>query len=179
MIIRSIEKPIFKEKIRIRAYGDIRKNSTLFLEIKKKYKKVGYKRRSPLSLENVRDLLVNKQIASNDIICDEILYVIKRYSAYPKALICCERAAFSEPFDSSLRITIDSNITGSYNTDDFFESPSGVPLIEENNYLLEIKTESALPLWLTDIINRLNIFPVSFSKYGKLYIINKGNHIYV
>lgn len=48
LICRSLEKPLYKEKIRIRRYGAIDTmtgNNDVFLEIKKKYKDVVYKRR--------------------------------------------------------------------------------------------------------------------------------------
>ena len=38
LISRSIEKPIYKEKIRLRSYGIPTPDSTVFLELKKKYK---------------------------------------------------------------------------------------------------------------------------------------------
>ncbi len=48
LIRRSIEKPAYKEKLRIRSYSQATADSTVFVELKKKYEKVVYKRRLPL-----------------------------------------------------------------------------------------------------------------------------------
>ena len=45
LINRSIEKPLFKEKIRLRSYGIAKEDSPVFLEIKRKNEKIVYKRR--------------------------------------------------------------------------------------------------------------------------------------
>ena len=48
LIRNSIEKPIYKEKLRIRSYGRAAEDSTVFVELKKKYNHVVYKRRISL-----------------------------------------------------------------------------------------------------------------------------------
>ena len=45
LIRHSIERPLFKEKLRIRSYGRAAPDSEVFVEIKRKYNKVVYKRR--------------------------------------------------------------------------------------------------------------------------------------
>ncbi len=45
MISKSIEGPIYKEKLRIRSYGDIQNNDFIYVEMKKKYDGIVYKRR--------------------------------------------------------------------------------------------------------------------------------------
>ena len=42
---RSIEKPVYKEKVRVRSYGPASGEDTVFLELKKKYDGIVYKRR--------------------------------------------------------------------------------------------------------------------------------------
>ncbi len=49
LIARSLEKPLYKEKLRVRSYGDIAKASYVFVEMKKKYDGVVYKRRVKMS----------------------------------------------------------------------------------------------------------------------------------
>ena len=53
----SIEKPIYKEKVRLRAYGMPKEDDKVFLEIKKKYKGVVYKRRAEMTLRQAREYL--------------------------------------------------------------------------------------------------------------------------
>ena len=43
LIRRSIEKPLFKEKMRLRSYGVATDSSPVFLELKRKYNKIVYK----------------------------------------------------------------------------------------------------------------------------------------
>ncbi len=51
LIRTSIEKPVYKEKVRLRCYGgSIDDSSTVFVEIKKKFESVVYKRRVEMSL---------------------------------------------------------------------------------------------------------------------------------
>ncbi len=45
---RSLEKPKYKEKLRLRSYGVPKGSDQVFAEIKKKYDGVVYKRRAPL-----------------------------------------------------------------------------------------------------------------------------------
>lgn len=51
LIRRSIEKTAYKEKLRIRSYSRADKDSTVFVELKKKYQSVVYKRRISLPEE--------------------------------------------------------------------------------------------------------------------------------
>ena len=57
LIRRSIEKPVYKEKMRIRCYGPAHPDSPVFVELKKKYKKVVYKRRLSLPEQGQQHML--------------------------------------------------------------------------------------------------------------------------
>ncbi|MBR2789310.1 MAG: VTC domain-containing protein, partial [Eggerthellaceae bacterium] len=58
LIIQSQEKPLYKEKLRIRRYGDALDATTpTFVEIKKKYKGIVYKRRICMSAAASRAFL--------------------------------------------------------------------------------------------------------------------------
>ena len=48
LIRRSIEKPAYKEKLRVRSYRLVGSDDTVFVELKKKYDGVVYKRRIAL-----------------------------------------------------------------------------------------------------------------------------------
>ena len=45
LIRSSLEKPVYKEKLRLRSYGVPQSDTTVFAELKKKYKGIVYKRR--------------------------------------------------------------------------------------------------------------------------------------
>lgn len=55
LIRRSLEKPVYKEKLRIRSYRPVHNADPVFVEIKKKYKSVVYKRRLQLAEQDVME----------------------------------------------------------------------------------------------------------------------------
>lgn len=58
MLIReSLGKPIYKEKLRIRSYGRAENDSEVFVELKKKFKGVVYKRREVMCLKDAEIFL--------------------------------------------------------------------------------------------------------------------------
>ncbi len=179
LIRRSIEKPVYKEKLRLRSYGLATPDSNIFVELKKKYKSVVYKRRLVLpenevmaSFENDTPLPVKSQIG------DEIEYFRGYYkNLYPKVFLSYEREAYFSLDGSNFRITFDDNIL--YRTDDLLlcSPPNGKSILGDGLVLMEVKTSGALPLWLTATLTENNIFNTSFSKYGTAYtdIINNIN----
>ena len=64
LIRTSIEKPLFKEKIRLRSYGLATEKSPVFLELKRKAYDVVYKRRVQTTIP-----LVNKFFSGEGDIC--------------------------------------------------------------------------------------------------------------
>ena len=176
LIRRSIEKPVYKEKFRVRSYGVPKKDSTVFLEIKKKYKGIVYKRRIAMTLQEAKDYL-EKGIAPKEQgqIFREIDYMLHYYEGIaPKLYLAYDRRAWIGNEDENLRITFDTNIR-SRRTDMFLEHGDyGTKLLDEQMYLMEIKVPGAFPLWLSAILNELEIYPVSFSKYGNIYKKNLG-----
>ena len=52
LIVTSLEKPLYKEKVRLRSYGVPTIDSTVFLEIKSKYKGIVGKRRVSFKLKD-------------------------------------------------------------------------------------------------------------------------------
>ena len=57
LIRRSIEKPVYKEKLRVRSYGKADSETQVFIELKKKYKGIVYKRRTSMKLRHSDALL--------------------------------------------------------------------------------------------------------------------------
>ena len=53
-----------------------------------------------------------------------------------------------------------------------------VKYFKENYYIMEIKTLGSIPLWLVKTLSELKIYPVSFSKYGKIYTKKKEELVY-
>ncbi len=171
LIRRSIEKPVYKEKLRLRAYGPVGSCDEVFVELKKKYKSVVYKRRLTLpegqviaALDEGTPFPVQSQIGQ------EIQYVREYYgSLRPRVFLCYDREAYYSLDGSDFRVTFDDTIL--YRTDGLSLTlpPSGAPILEAGRALMEIKTSGAIPLWMTHVLTENRIFKTSFSKYGRAY----------
>lgn len=170
LIRASIEKPPYKEKLRMRSYGIPQKNDPVFLEIKKKLKGVVYKRRVQMTLANALRYTQNRiyTLESSQIL-REIDYFMDFYHPQPSVFIAYDRVARYGNEDPELRITLDSNIR--WRKEDLVLSNGdwGTPLLESGNYLLEIKLLGAMPLWLCHCLDEIRAFPTSYSKYGACY----------
>lgn len=170
LIRNSLDKPIYKEKLRLRSYGTPERNSKVFLELKKKYQGVVYKRRISLTLEEAH-LYLENGIMPNEQgqIFKEIDFFLKQYHPDPKIYIAYDREAYAGIEDSEFRITFDRNIRSRTHTMLLERDSTDLKLLNENLYLMEIKVKSALPNWLVDFLSEEKIYPCSFSKYGKFY----------
>ncbi len=168
LIRRSIEKPLFKEKLRLRSYGLAKEDSKLYLEIKRKYEHVVYKRRISLT-QNEANGYIDGSIKPNSQIAKEISTFRKQYKGLkPNMLIIYDRQAYKDE-SGDLRITLDRNIR--YRTDnlDLTYGLNGTNIIPEGYILMEIKVPGTYPLWLARLLTEHRIFKTSFSKYGKAY----------
>ncbi len=170
LIRTSIEKPPFKEKIRLRSYGLATESSPVFLELKRKAYGIVYKRRVQSTIP-----LVNKFFYGEGDICagGQINKEITTFRDYyktlvPACLIIYDRIAYYQP-DGDLRLTIDHNPRYRYEQLDLTTSMEGTSLLKEGYTILEVKVQQAVPLWLSEILTKGRIFKGSFSKYGEAY----------
>lgn len=171
LVRHSLEKPAYKEKLRIRSYQTATPDDPVFVELKKKYQSVVYKRRLVLSERQAMDsfqlglaLPVHSQIA------DEIEYFRSFYqSLHPVAFLSYEREAFYALDGGEFRVTFDENILYRDYDLSLGSAVYGAPLLEEGTCLMEIKTPGGLPLWMSHELNRLRVYRTSFSKYGLAY----------
>lgn len=170
LIRRSVEKPIYKEKLRLRCYGEVTDDSESFVEIKKKYKRVVYKRRTVMKYSEAVDFLCNKKTFEHSTqIMKEIGYMLSFYGELkPKLVLIYNRRSYKAREEEGLRITADKDICFSDCQFDLRENIIGKPVIKDK-ILLEIKSTDAFPLWLTKILCDNKIYPTSFSKYGYIY----------
>ena len=170
LINASIEKPPFKEKMRLRSYGLATDTSPVFLELKRKAYGIVYKRRVQSTIPLVKKFFDGEgDICAGGQINRELTYFRDFYrNLAPACLIIYDRTAYFEP-DGDLRLTIDKNPR--YRTDDLDLriSMDGISLLPEGYSILEIKVQEAMPLWLTKILDDGKIFKNSFSKYGEAY----------
>lgn len=179
MIRRSLEKPVYKEKLRLRSYGKAESGQNIFMELKKKYRGIVYKRRILLNADDAENYLADKiPLPDESQIGKEIEYFKSFYGTLiPAVYLCCDRTAYTGKYDTGLRITFDKNILWRTECITLKEKPYGNKLIDDSLSILEIKTPTAVPLWLTELLNENEIRKVSFSKYGTAYKTIKMNRM--
>ena len=176
LIIRnSIIARTYKEKLRLRSYGTPTMDDLVFLEIKKKFKRVVYKRRERMTLREAMAYIEHGEKPCDSQIMREIDYAMHFYrSPKPMMLIAYEREAYFDAENPDLRITFDTNVRAR-DTDCRLENGShGEYLLPEDVILMEIKTGGAMPVWLAGALSQCGILPGRFSKYGTAYLRNAG-----
>lgn len=201
LICRSLEKPLYKEKLRVRSYGAFSEADTVFLEIKKKYKGIVYKRRVCMSRSGAAAYLSGKSFeqaqaefpihgiesdepisAVDTQIAHEIDAFCKRYpSIAPSMVISCQREAWkaidANDHESDVRITFDEEISyvdvlgRSFDYDAAVAAEGKDFALEPGRVVMEIKCAGAYPLWLVNALDECGIAPQSFSKYGTAYCL--------
>ena len=174
LIRKSLSKPEYKEKLRLRAYGVPKKDDLVFLEIKKKAYGIVNKRRTKIKLEDALAFVSTGIKPSlkpymNRQVLNELEFFINRCKVMPKLYLAYDRIAYFENDNPDLRISFDMNIRSRrYNL-----SPDmgdyGENLLPDGVYLMEIKTALAKPLWLAKTLSELGLKKSSFSKYGTEY----------
>lgn len=170
MIRRSLEKPLYKEKLRLRSYATPEDNSQAFLEIKKKALGVVYKRRESLPYGQAIDYLGGSISGGEGQIFQELDWLLFSYGTLaPAMFVSYERDSFRGIEDPALRMTLDRDILWRARGLDLRLGAWGEPLLDPGQTLMEIKISNAMPLWLSAALSENGIFPVSYSKYGRSY----------
>ena len=167
---RSIARPVYKEKLRIRSYGSPSESDDVFVELKKKYDSVVYKRRLTMPLREAMDWFCGEGAGPDSQIGEEIGYMKVRYPGIrPAMYLSYDRDAYCAGSCADLRITIDSNILARTDDIDLTSAPGGHPVLPEGYILMEIKTMYGYPEWLTDVLSSNRLYKSRFSKYGNAY----------
>ncbi len=175
IIRHSIEKPKYKEKLRVRCYGEPTEDTIAFVELKKKFNGVVYKRRVYSDQSKVFAYLNNgADTVEHSQILNEINY-FKNCSANkdaeikPKVYISYEREAFFSTIDENFRLTFDFNIKARDIHVSLYSSNDDLVVLSNEYVLLEVKTVMGLPAWFLRFLNENEIYKTSFSKYGTAY----------
>ena len=174
LIRTSLQKPAYKEKLRLRAYGVPGLETPVFIEIKKKFRGLVNKRRSKIKLADACDFLANgilpeEQPCHNRQVLREIAYFLQTYEIQPSLYLAYERLAYFGREDKNLRISFDTNIRSRRSDLRLEHGDWGEPLLESGQRLMEIKVTGNMPFWLARSLSDCQIKPVSFSKYGFEY----------
>ena len=176
LIIRnSIIAKTYKEKLRLRSYGTPDMEDHVFLEIKKKYKGVVYKRREVMTLRQAMAYIEQGERPCDSQIMREIDYAMRFYRApKPAMLVAYEREAWFDAENPDLRITFDSNVRARETDCRLEHGHEGTLLLPEDAILMEIKTGGTMPLWLAQALSHCELLPTHFSKYGTAYLRSAG-----
>lgn len=175
LIRRSIEKPVYKEKLRLRSYGVPAPDDTVFLEIKKKFRKVVNKRRVALPLRDAYAFLEKGiRLSEDSQIFRELRFFLERYPLRRALYLAYDRVALFGNEDAEFRVTFDKNIRSRREHMGLEVGDFGDLLLPRGTYLMESKVMGSTPLWFTKILSDLQIYPASFSKYGNIYKQERG-----
>ena len=169
LIRRSLEKPEYKEKLRLRGYGIVENEQKAFLEIKKKYDGIVYQRRVDISEKEAMSFMRNKDEHLSTQIGREIEYFRDYYkNLEPSMLVIYDRFSYGDP-NTDLRITFDTNVR--YRTRDLSLSKAlyGTLILSYDYAIMEIKTAYGIPMWLCHLLSEMKIYKTSYSKYGTAY----------
>lgn len=171
LIRQSLDRPVYKEKLRMRSYGMAAQTQPVFVELKKKYKSVVYKRRIEMPQADALESLAFTAPMPDSQIGREIAAFLDFYRQLaPKVFLCYDRDAFYAKDNGDFRLTFDENIR--YRTQELTLSSDawGTALLEPGMVLMELKAQDSIPLWMAHTLSRLGIQKTSFSKYGTAYM---------
>ncbi len=171
IIRHSIEKPKYKEKLRLRVYGQPSEDTVGFIELKKKYDGVVYKRRLQSIQSNAMSYLCNNsELEDTSQIKKEVDYFKGVYNSLsPSIYLSYEREAYYSPEDENFRITFDFNIKMRDVDVSPYESEQDVEILPDDVVVLEVKTVKGLPFWFVNFLGENGLYKTSFSKYGTAY----------
>jgi len=171
IIRRSMEKPLYKEKLRLRCYGEPSRGTKFFLELKKKHQGIVHKRRIAFSGDRFSDRgirgLVEQEISQ---ISRELGYYLQSNPIVEKMYISHKRRAFSGVADKELRVTLDTDVRYRLHDLNFRRPDQGTLILPPEMTLMEIKVPGGMPLWLARALSANQVYPTSFSKFGTCYM---------
>ncbi|WP_090983876.1 polyphosphate polymerase domain-containing protein [Paenibacillus sp. CF384] len=174
LIRTSLAKPKYREKLRIRAYGIPREDSKVYLELKKKVFGLVNKRRTALTLDEAYTFVRTGEepkfrAGMNRQVIREIHYFLQRYELRPKVYLAYDRIALFSKENRDLRITFDTNIRTRRHDIGLERGDYGELLMPAGQWLMEVKAEKTIPVWLSRLLSESGMFKASFSKYGNEY----------
>jgi SPX domain protein involved in polyphosphate accumulation len=174
LIRTSLAKPKYKEKLRLRAYGVPSLEDKVYLEIKKKVNGMVNKRRTKLVLEEAYQFVntgekpeIKKYM--NQQVLKELEYFLKFYELSPKLYLAYDRQAYFAIENRDLRLTFDTNIRTRREDLRLEAGDHGDKLLDDGIWLMEVKAEKCIPVWLVKILSEYKLYKTSFSKYGTEY----------
>lgn len=169
LIRHSLDAPVYKEKLRLRAYNPKGPGCEVFIELKKKYKGIVYKRRLATTEEQAEAWIAGGPAPEDSQIARELQWFLLENPLSPKVLIAADRVSWRSREDAELRITFDEQIRWRDKELHLSKGSWGEAILPDNEVLMELKLPGAVPLWLARLLSEFQLYPVGFSKYGVCY----------
>lgn len=170
LVRRSLEHPVYKEKLRLRSYGPAGNDHLIFVELKKKFDSVVYKRRVGMTVSQANDYLLKRTPVMDTQITREIDYFLQMYEGIrPAVLLSYQRDAYYAKDDHEFRITFDDNLLWRDYSLTLDSGIYGTSLLDKDQILMEVKVAHAFPLWFVRLLSDNHIYKTNFSKYGAAY----------
>jgi SPX domain protein involved in polyphosphate accumulation len=174
LVRNSLSKPKYREKLRIRAYGVPAGDAKVYLELKKKVFGLVNKRRTALKLHEAYEFVRTGKAPAyregmNRQVVQEIEYFLSRYELQPMVYLVYDRIAMFCKGNRDLRITFDTNIRSRRSDLELESGDYGDQLMERGQWLMEVKAEKTIPVWLSKLLSEHQMYRTSFSKYGNEY----------
>ena len=171
LIRTSLDKPVYKEKLRLRSYRFADKDDLIFAELKKKYSGIVFKRRTESTYFEAMDWLTAFGEAPRD---EQIMREITAFRDHyrdlkPKAFLSYKREAYVTDDGSRLRVTFDTDVLGRDREISFNSAIYGERILPRDQVLMEIKFSGAMPYWVVRLLNENALHRQGFSKYGEYY----------
>lgn len=181
--VHTLEKPMYKEKIRLRSYNVPKSmNDTVFVEIKKKFDGLGNKRRIAVTLGDFYHYLESGELKTdNPQIKAELDYCFKFYGLKPSLFLAYDRLSYCGKDNPGFRVTFDQNVRSRTDHLRLEEGDAGELYFDNQEVVMEVKALDAFPLWFVRALSKLHIYPSSFTKYGRvsLKLNQEGVYNYV
>ena len=168
---QSLGRPVYKEKLRVRSYVQADPFTPVYVELKKKYDGVVYKRRIGLPEKEAMAWVAGAAPCSRDEqIVREIDWFRDFYACLePKVFLSYEREAYFSLDGSDFRVTFDESILSRQRDLSLCGGVWGTPLLGPGQNLIEIKCAGGIPLWMVEVLSEQRIYKTSYSKYGTAY----------
>ncbi|GAA3723699.1 polyphosphate polymerase domain-containing protein [Salinicoccus jeotgali] len=176
----------FRQKLRLRIYGQAGLEDPSFFEVKQKHSQVVNKRRTSLPLQQAYRYISMTKDGSKEEVKEmlrdsQVLREIDRfrslYQLRPEMIVSYDRLALFAVDDPQLRITFDLNLRTRSEDLHLENGPDGVNFIDPGLVVLEVKVNNSVPLWLARILQELECEQRSASKYCTSMELLRGHEL--
>lgn len=155
-----------RKKIRLRIYNTSTK--VVKLEIKNKYNNYILKETTTISREDANKLICgdcNSLLNYDQNVTNKVFALMHSNLYRPTVIIDYEREAYLYDFHN-IRITIDKNLRSYFNPYDLFEKDiCMIPVINDDVFILEVKYDHIIPIFLQKVLSNFMLQRSQISKY--------------